>query len=355
MTSNWLTALLGVQRLVAIALPFKHTILFNSRASCVQIAVIVAVSVLLNLYEALGIYISELPIYETWYYNETLPSSCTRDFSQGLVSAFGDPAKSNTLFFIFSGLLYRLLPVLILIVTTVMLVYFLYKRQKMRTSDTQRKKQIQRMTILIFLILVVFLIAEIQDGITYFIYAAELSQDKKRQILSKEDDIMRDTISSMLSLISYAYNFWIFFLMKTDSNLKETECVSVRETMNKKKYDMVLRPCDERLSSICQKKYGVGIFFGVVFAIVILLSIFGFLRKGGGVCIRNYIQTLRDLTRCNEDQTAPPSNRWTLQFLVMMDFARLGECVSLLFIILYPKYHHTYEWNSKVTVLTTCF
>eukprot|EP00105_Crassostrea_gigas_P018340 XP_011436424.1 PREDICTED: uncharacterized protein LOC105334598 isoform X2 [Crassostrea gigas] len=103
---------------------------------------------------------------------------------------------------------------------------------------------------------------------------------------------------------------------ETDSNLKETECVSVRETMNKKKYDMVLRPCDERLSSICQKKYdmfleflkGVGIFFGVVFAIVILLSIFGFLRKGGGVCIRNYIQTLRDLTRCNEDQTAPPSN-----------------------------------------------
>lgn len=38
---------------------------------------------------------------------------------------------------------------------------------------------------------------------------------------------------------------------------------------------------------------GVGIFVGVVFAIVILLSIIGFLRKGGGVCIRNYIQTLR--------------------------------------------------------------
>lgn len=213
MTSNWLTALLGVQRLVAIALPFKHGKLFSSRASCVEIAVIVAVSVLLNLYEALGIYISELPIYKTWYRNETLPSGCTRQFSQGLVSAFGDPTKSNTLFFIFSGLLYRVLPVLILIVTTVMLAYFLYKTQKIRTSDKQRKKQIHRITILIFLILVVFLIAEIQDGIAYFIYAAELSQDKKRQILSEEDDIMWDTISSMLSLVSYACNFWIFFLM----------------------------------------------------------------------------------------------------------------------------------------------
>ncbi|XP_052697098.1 D(2) dopamine receptor A-like [Crassostrea angulata] len=213
MMSNWLTALLGVQRLVAIALPFKHGKLFNSRASCVEIAVIVGVSVMLNLYEALGIYISELPIYKTWYYNETLPSSCTRDFSQWSASAFGDPTKSNTLFFIFSGLLYRVLPVLILIFTTVMLVYFLYKRQKMRALNTQRKKQIQRMTILIFLILVVFLIAETQDGIAHFIYAAELSQDKKRQNLSKEDDIMWDTISSMLSLISYACNVWIFFLM----------------------------------------------------------------------------------------------------------------------------------------------
>lgn len=213
MMSNWFTALLGVQRLVAIALPLKHGKLFSVRASVVEMQVIIAVSVLLNLYEALGISISELPVYKTWYMNETLASSCTRQFSSGLVSAFGDPNKSNMLFFIFSGLLYRVLPVLVLIVTTVMLAYFLYKRQKMRTSDTQRKKQIQRITILIFLILVVFLIAEIQDGIAYFIYAAELSQDKKRQVLSKEDDIMWDTVSSLMSLISYACNFWIFFLM----------------------------------------------------------------------------------------------------------------------------------------------
>nr|XP_034312847.1 uncharacterized protein LOC117684477 isoform X2 [Crassostrea gigas]XP_034312848.1 uncharacterized protein LOC117684477 isoform X2 [Crassostrea gigas] len=139
-----------------------------------------------------------------------------------------------------------------------------------------------------------------------------------------------------------------------DPNLKETECVSVRETMNKKKYDMVIRPCDERISSICRKTdgitfleflEGVGIFLGVVFAIVILLSITGILVKGGGLCIRDYIQTpshryaeqvqhprvssprvtymtestrrqrsrhqdIMDLTRYNEDQTAPPSNSY---------------------------------------------
>lgn len=45
-------------------------------------------------------------------------------------------------------------------------------------------------------------------------------------------------------------------LSEIDPNLKETECVSVRETMNKKKYDMVIRPCDERISSICRKTDG---------------------------------------------------------------------------------------------------
>lgn len=55
----------------------------------------------------------------------------------------------------------------------------------------------------------------------------------------------------------FGYSNMIFiFFSETDSNLKETECVSVRETMNKKKYDLVVRPCDERLSSICRKTDG---------------------------------------------------------------------------------------------------
>ena len=77
----------------------------------------------------------------------------------------------------------------------------------MRSSASQRNYQIQRLTILIFTIMLVFLISEVQDGIAYFIYAAELSQDKKRQIMSKEDDIMWNTISSLLSLISSGYFF----------------------------------------------------------------------------------------------------------------------------------------------------
>ncbi|XP_062587798.1 sex peptide receptor-like [Saccostrea cucullata] len=213
MTSNWFTAMLGVQRLLAVALPFKYSKLCSNVATAVEIAVIAFVAFLLNLYEAFGTYIAELPVYTSRYYNESLPSSCIRDTSLGLIKAFGDSTKSKMIFFIFSGLLYRVLPVIILIFTTVTLAYFLLKRRKMGAAVAQRKAQTQRMTGLIFLILVVFLIAEIQDGIAYFIYAAELSRNSKRTILSKEDDIMWDTISTLLSLISYACNFWIFFMM----------------------------------------------------------------------------------------------------------------------------------------------
>nr|XP_022322849.1 sex peptide receptor-like [Crassostrea virginica] len=213
MTSNWFTALLGVQRLLAIALPFKHAKVCNNRVTFVIIGVIGIVAVLLNLYEGLGIYIAELPIYTSWFFNESLPSSCIKETSLGLIEAFGDPQKSNLLFFIFSGLLCRVFPVVVLLVSTIALAFLLSRRKNVRTSASQRNYQIQRLTILILTIMLVFLISEVQDGIAYFIYAAELSQDKKYQIMSKEDDIMWNTISSLLSLISYAFNFWIFFLM----------------------------------------------------------------------------------------------------------------------------------------------
>ena len=213
MTSNWFTALLGVQRLLAIALPFKHAKVCNNRVTFVIIGVIGIVAVLLNLYEALGIHIAELPIYTSWFFNESLPSSCIKETSLGLIEAFGDPQKSNLLFFIFSGLLCRVFPVVVLLVSTIALAFLLSRRKNVRTSASQRNYQIQRLTILIFTIMLVFLISEVQDGIAYFIYAAELSQDKKYQIMPKEDDIMWNTISSLLSLISYAFNFWIFFLM----------------------------------------------------------------------------------------------------------------------------------------------
>lgn len=45
----------------------------------------------------------------------------------------------------------------------------------------------------------------------------------------------------------------VIFNLGTVLSMKSTACVSVREIKHKE-YDMVLRPCDDKLPSICQKR-----------------------------------------------------------------------------------------------------
>ena len=105
------------------ALPFKHAKVCNNQMTFVAIEVIGVVAVLLNLFEALDIHIKELPIYTSWFFNESLPSTCIKDASLGLIEAFGDPKKANFVFFIFSGLLCRVFPVVVLLVSTIALAF----------------------------------------------------------------------------------------------------------------------------------------------------------------------------------------------------------------------------------------
>ncbi|XP_056021645.1 olfactory receptor 8-like [Ostrea edulis] len=214
MTSNWLTALLGLQRLLAVCMPFYYSRICSTSTTVIKIACIAVISVFVYLYEALGIDIKELPIYSTRFRNETLPSGCTREISKSLINVVGDIKKSMMLFYIFSGFLSRLLPVIVLLITTISLAYLLHKRiTSFKSSDSYKKEQFKRVNKLVIIILIVFLVSEVQDGIAFLIYAYELATDQKN--LSKEADILWDTISDTLSLISYDCNFWIFFMMST--------------------------------------------------------------------------------------------------------------------------------------------
>ena len=217
-SSNWITALLGCQRCMSISMPMKFNNIWSIRNTILTIGIILVLSVLLNIYEMLAINISELKIYTTPDFNVSLPSGCLRSFSEFLATNTGERNKSQMLFFVFSGLLYRILPVVILCVTTIILAFYLQKRAKtykLKISNKEKNKdaETRRITIIIFIIMIVFLIAEIQDGIAFIIYAYELSTDSKRKILPEDADIMWDTVSSTLSLLGYACNFWIFFLM----------------------------------------------------------------------------------------------------------------------------------------------
>lgn len=230
MTSNWFTALLGLQRLLAVCTPFYYSRICNAKTTIIKVAVIVIIAVIVYQYEAFGIEIKKLPIYS--FQNESLPSGCNRVISQSLMNVVGDIKRSMMVYYIFSGFLTRLLPVIILFITTVALALLLHQRIIIfKTSDSYKKEQLRRINMLVIVILVVFLVAEIQDGIAFLIYAHELATDQKRGVLSEEADILWDTISSTLSLLSYACNFWIFFLMSTQfraSLLDMLQCRSKR-------------------------------------------------------------------------------------------------------------------------------
>ena len=227
-SSNWITALLGFQRCMSVCMPLKFKLIWTMKNTLVALGGILVASILLNIYEMIAIDISELKIYTTPDFTVPLTSGCLRTFSKSLAESAGDQNKSQMIFYIFSGLFYRILPVVILCVTTVVLAYYLRKRsQAFKPKDSCKKnskdEQYKRITRIIFIIMIVFLIAEIQDGIAFIIYAHELATDKKRQILSEEADIMWDTISATISLLGYACNFWIFFFMSQQFRTALTE------------------------------------------------------------------------------------------------------------------------------------
>lgn len=51
----------------------------------------------------------------------------------------------------------------------------------------------------------------------------------------------------------------LMFETGTDPYSKGTACVSVKEKLNDKAYEVVLNPCDKKLPSICQIKLGTNV------------------------------------------------------------------------------------------------
>ena len=236
-STNWLTAFLGLQRCFAVCLPFKIKRICSTKFTICAVVVIVVCAVLLNIYEILAIHIQEVRVYSRSNVSVQMPSACIRTFSKSFVELVGDINKSQTVFFVFAGLTYRVFPVGILCVTTILIAYFLSRKTPIlnsmeSTTATNKSAQNKRITQITFAIMVAFLIAEIQDGIAFFIYAVEHSSDQKRKILPLEADIIWDNVSTIMSMIGYACNFWIFVIMskKFRSALTKLMCKPCKNT-----------------------------------------------------------------------------------------------------------------------------
>ncbi|KAK3104498.1 hypothetical protein FSP39_003440 [Pinctada imbricata] len=217
-TSNWITVILGFQRCISVVMPFRVKTICSMKVTCIVLLTLIPAAIILNVYEMFAIEIVELKIFTTADYNESLPSGCYTQYSETVKSTLGDPDRSKVVFYIFNTIFARVLPVLILTVTSIILAVALKKGSRSMTqydANIQQARNIQfkKITIIVFAILVIFLIAELQDGTAFIIYIIELVLDKKYQILSKEQTTLWDTVASTLSLLSYACNFWIFFMM----------------------------------------------------------------------------------------------------------------------------------------------
>ena len=138
-------------------------------------------------------------------------------YFQRLIDLVGDIRRSIMVYYIVVGFLSRVLPIIILLITTLILIVLLHCERiaSFGSSDIKQMKQLKRINKLVLTILIVFLIVEIQDGIALLIYVYELVKEQNGKIMSEKTDLLWYTISSTLSLLSYDCLFWIHFLIST--------------------------------------------------------------------------------------------------------------------------------------------
>ncbi|XP_061163231.1 sex peptide receptor-related protein 2-like [Saccostrea echinata] len=217
-SSNWLVALLGIQRSIIVLFPFQAKRYCSMRNTCISIAVIFLAAFLIFICESLIIDISPLEVIAEDGITK-LPDSCLRDFAHWFKESSDNLGSSVITNYIVTEVFSRLLPCIVLSVTTCVLTFKLLCKGKTISEGSQNSsftdKKIYRATIMLFVILFLFLASELQDCIAFFIYVHEIATNNKRGVLSEEEDKAWDTIGVVIWLLVYNVNSWIFFFMSS--------------------------------------------------------------------------------------------------------------------------------------------
>ncbi|OWF45844.1 sex peptide receptor-like [Mizuhopecten yessoensis] len=222
-TSNWITAAIGLQRYIIVRLPFKAKRICTIKTSLLTCVFITIASLLIHLLQFLALEIIPSTPSSTLT-NGTLPTGCIKQFPVWIIDTFQDMKRMVWMHYLFTGIFSGLLPCLLLLITTVLLVLQLRRRRKNLGKNgchgDASDKNTRRVTRFVIVILIVFLLAEMQDAVAFFIYVYEISSDKDRKVLSREADMTWDTFTVLIALLSYHVNFWIYLLMS-----KQFRCV----------------------------------------------------------------------------------------------------------------------------------
>lgn len=215
-TSNWITVCLSIQRYIIVRLPFKAKQICSKKSSLIAIVCCFILAVLIHLNLFLAITIKPFRPEDQSGQNITLPLGCVKGISELYIEIVGDLQKAVTVYYMFSGLLSRLLPCCILLIMTILLVRELRRDHMFLHSDSNDNKSSrrnQKITKFVVAVLVIFIVCELQDAIAFLIYVHELATNQTRQILSKYADDIWDQVGIILTLIGCHCNFWIYLLM----------------------------------------------------------------------------------------------------------------------------------------------
>lgn len=227
-SSNWITVFLGLQRYVVVRFPFKARKICSQRNSVIVClaACVIAVIVHLNHFMMFEVY----PVPVMPKDNTTDSTGCNKRIPDFYIEAVGgtvDNVKTAlTVYYTVSGVFSRILPCLILLISTVLLVRELRKgRKSLIMNESENKlssKRTKQLNQFVVAILVIFLLSELHDAVAFAIYVCELSTDQPHSLLSARNDAIWDMVGAVISLVGFQCNFWIYLLMSAQfrSSLK---------------------------------------------------------------------------------------------------------------------------------------
>ena len=225
-TSVWLTTTLGIQRCIIVVLPFKGPRLWTMRKS----VFITLMSYILSAMFFMPLFFTK--IYEPYKMHDGNATSTV--CVSGMNPWF---AENNRIYgytmahYLFRSVFVQLLPCLSMLITTTVLAYKLKTERILQRSVSgsgeSQKSDIQhrqRTTLMIIIIMIIFLIVEIPNGIVFGIKLYEdLSDDI---VIDKSVDYPIAILQNFVLLLSYHCNFWIYVGLSSRfrNTLKEMLC-----------------------------------------------------------------------------------------------------------------------------------
>ncbi|OWF37369.1 uncharacterized protein LOC110440234 [Mizuhopecten yessoensis] len=208
-TSVWLTLTLGLQRCIIVVKPFKGPRLWTIRKS-VFIAVMA--------YLIPTIFFTPLFFMKNYFPfhfiadDNTTSVYCARDLAQWFIN---DMKPFSIIYHIFRGVFVQLIPCVLMMISTAVLAYKLrheriLQRHMSRMVDGQKRdfQRRQRTTLMVVIIMAIFMVVEIPNGIVFGIKFYEETTNKL--ILTREVDYPFAIFQNFLLLLSYHCNFWIY-------------------------------------------------------------------------------------------------------------------------------------------------